>query len=217
MNLMVKMHYEQHTSVPGMLLITEATFIAANAGGEYDIPGIWDREQIDAGKEALGRMARISHLHKETSFFPYTAPSPIPLSRCNGTSRELAIPKIEEYITLFTQVAKNAIEAGFNGVEIDKANGYLLDQCVEDVSNQRMDEYGGHIENRSRLTLEVIDNIVYIHLIQPLDSGLEYADKSNDILRATWFARPLISAGEYTTHSTLDIVEKWDNELLSRT
>lgn len=56
----------------------------------------------------------------------------------------------------YAQAAKNAVEAGFDGVEIHSANGYLLDQFLQDVSNDRTDEYGGSIERRSRFTLEVV-------------------------------------------------------------
>ncbi|KXN83312.1 Putative NADPH dehydrogenase C5H10.10 [Leucoagaricus sp. SymC.cos] len=57
-------------------------------------------------------------------------------------------------------------------------------------------------------------NLAYLHLIEPLDSGPEYTEKSNDSLREIWYPRPLISAGEYTTESALDMVERWDNELV---
>ncbi|KAK0455325.1 FMN-linked oxidoreductase, partial [Desarmillaria tabescens] len=67
---------------------------------------------------------------------------------------------IHEYTQLFVQASLNAIEAGFDGVEIHGANGYLLDQFTQDVSNHRTDEYGGSIENRTRFPLEVVDAVV---------------------------------------------------------
>ena len=63
---------------------------------------------------------------------------------------------MQQYVT----AAKNAIEAGFDGVEVHGANGYLIDQFLQDVSNTRTDEYGGSIENRARLALEVVDSLV---------------------------------------------------------
>jgi NADPH2 dehydrogenase len=74
--------------------------------------------------------------------------------------RELSVAEIKEYVQLYTQAAKNAIEAGFDGVEVHAANGYLLDQFLQSVSNKRTDEYGGSIQNRLRFPLEVIDSVV---------------------------------------------------------
>ena len=68
--------------------------------------------------------------------------------------------EIKEYVQLYATAAKNAIEAGFDGVEIHAANGYLIDQFLQDVSNTRTDEYGGSIENRARFGLEVTDAVV---------------------------------------------------------
>ena len=72
----------------------------------------------------------------------------------------LTIPEIKEYIELFATAASNAVQkAGFDGVEIHGANGYLIDQFIQDVSNKRTDEYGGSIENRCRFALEIVDAI----------------------------------------------------------
>ena len=93
---------------------------------------------------------------------PYVAASPIGLSSHPDVApRELTKKEIKEYIELYAQAAKNAInEAGFDGVEIHGANGYLVDQFLQDVSNQRTDEYGGSVEARSRFGLEVVDAVV---------------------------------------------------------
>ena len=70
-------------------------------------------------------------------------------------------PEIKEYVGLYATAASNAVHgAGFDGVEIHGANGYLVDQFIQDVSNKRTDEYGGSIEKRARFALEVIDAIV---------------------------------------------------------
>jgi NADPH2 dehydrogenase len=124
---------------------------AVHANGSYIFAQLW----------SLGRTARPEQLHEEDPSFDYVAPSPIALSsRPNDIPRELTLPEIKEYVEMFAQAARNAIEAGFDGVEIHNANGYLLDQFVKEVSNQRTDEYGGSIEKRSRLTLEVLNAIV---------------------------------------------------------
>jgi NADPH2 dehydrogenase len=93
--------------------------------------------------------------------FPLIGPSPIPIDpKTHETPRELTIPELNEYIQWFAQAAKNAVEgAGFDGVEVHCANGYLLNQFLDDNSNQRTDRYGGSIENRSRFPLEVIGAI----------------------------------------------------------
>jgi len=74
--------------------------------------------------------------------------------------RELSVAEIKEYVQLHTTAAKNAIQAGFDGVEFHAANGYLLDQFLQAGTNQRTDEYGGSIENRLRFPLEAIDAVV---------------------------------------------------------
>ena len=72
----------------------------------------------------------------------------------------MTIPEIEEHVQLYSIAASNAVfKAGFDGVEIHGANGYLVDQFLQDVSNQRTDKYGGSIENRSRFALEIIDAV----------------------------------------------------------
>ncbi|KAH6893962.1 NADH:flavin oxidoreductase/NADH oxidase [Coprinopsis sp. MPI-PUGE-AT-0042] len=171
-----KTYYEQRASVPGTLIITEATFIAEKAGGMHAVPGIWSDEQISAWKEitdavhakksfiflqlwALGRAARPAHLHGH----PYVGASSIRLSTAAADTpdpRPLTVPEIDEYVDLYTTAAKNAITAGFDGVEVHSANGYLLDQFLQDVSNNRTDDYGGSIENRSRFALRVVDAVV---------------------------------------------------------
>jgi NADPH2 dehydrogenase len=169
---LVGQYYNQRAAVPGTLLITEATFIAPQAGGTPNVPGIYSTDQINAWKKvtegvhangskiflqlwALGRAASADQLKKEfgdkarvvsASDIPFEGGSkPSPLSE----------DEVREYVKLYAQAAKNAIEAGFDGVEIHGANGYLLDQFTQDVSNQRTDAYGGSIEKRARFPLEV--------------------------------------------------------------
>ncbi|KAF7376915.1 FMN-linked oxidoreductase [Mycena sanguinolenta] len=168
--------YSQRASKPGTLLITEATFIAARAGGLAHCPGIWSKDQIEAWKTvttavhakgsfiflqlwALGRAADAAQLISEDPTFPCVSASDIPLRERTYPPRPLTVPEIKEYVGLYIQAAKNAIEAGFDGVEVHSANGYLLDQFLQDVSNKRTDEYGGSIENRARFTLEVVDAV----------------------------------------------------------
>ncbi|KAF8151841.1 FMN-linked oxidoreductase, partial [Mycena galopus ATCC 62051] len=180
-------YYSQRASVPGTLLITEATFIAAKAGGFNHAPGIWSEDQIAKWKQvtdsvhskgsfiylqlwALGRTARPSELHAEDPSFPYVSASDIPLTNTAALRlrpateirpRPLSVQEIHEYTQLYSTAAANAVhKAGFDGVEIHGANGYLLDQFLQPISNIRTDEYGGSIENRSRFCLEVVDAVV---------------------------------------------------------
>ncbi|TFK62757.1 NADH:flavin oxidoreductase/NADH oxidase [Pluteus cervinus] len=182
---LVKKYYEQRGSTPGTLLITEATMIAPKAGGYFNVPGIFSQEQIDAWKEvvdgvhakgsfiflqlwALGRTGQADVL-KFFGDYDLVSASDIPLSYAAPSPknphlppvRALTIPEIKEYTELFAQAAKNAVfGAGFDGVEVHGANGYLIDQFLQDVSNRRTDEYGGSVENRSRFALEVVDKVV---------------------------------------------------------
>jgi NADPH2 dehydrogenase len=107
---------------------------------------------------ALGRAARPGNLEKEGPF-PYISSSNVVMSDGRPAPRPLTIPEINEYVELFAQAAKNAIEAGFDGVEIHGANGYLVDQFIKEVTNKRDDIYGGSVENRARFPLEVADSV----------------------------------------------------------
>ncbi|KAJ7067752.1 hypothetical protein B0H15DRAFT_940643 [Mycena belliarum] len=173
---LVAEYYGQRASRPGTLLITEATFIAARAGGYPHIPGIWSPAQIEAWRAvadtvhakgsfmfmqlwALGRAASAALLLSESPEHAYVSASDVPLAGSDEVPRALTIAEINEYVALYAQAAKNAIAAGMDGVEIHNANGYLPDQFLQDVSNTRTDEYGGSIENRARFTLAVVDAV----------------------------------------------------------
>ncbi|KAJ7213104.1 hypothetical protein GGX14DRAFT_620219 [Mycena pura] len=170
-------YYEQRASTPGSLLISEATFIALRAGGDKHTPGIWSDEQISAWKTvadrvhakgsymylqlyALGRVAEVDTLAKDG--LPYVSASDVPLTG-GPTPRPLTVEEIEEYVQLYATAASNAVhKAGFDGVEIHAANGFLLDQFLHDRSNIRTDAYGGSVENRVRFPLEVIDAVTKV-------------------------------------------------------
>jgi NADPH2 dehydrogenase len=107
---------------------------------------------------ALGRAAQSANLEKEGPF-PYVSSSNVAMSDGRPAPRPLTIPEIKEYVESFAQAAKNAIEAGFDGVEIHGANGYLVDQFIREVTNKRDDIYGGTVENRARFPLEIVDAV----------------------------------------------------------
>ncbi|VDC04599.1 unnamed protein product [Peniophora sp. CBMAI 1063] len=167
-------YYSQRASTPGTLLISEATIIAHKAGGWPRAPGIWTDKQLAAWKKitdavhskgsfilcqiwALGRVARVDAT--EVEGIEIVGPSSIPMTG-RPTPRPLKVEEIKEYAQLFATAAKNAVSAGFDGVEVHAANGYLVDQFFQTVTNDRTDEYGGSVENRIRFPLEVIDAIV---------------------------------------------------------
>ncbi|KXN89084.1 putative inactive dehydrogenase EasA [Leucoagaricus sp. SymC.cos] len=174
----MKEYYTQRASTPGTLIITEATSVAQKAGGMSNHPGIYNQEQVDAWRQivdsvhatgsfifsqlwGLGRQANEAQLKAEDPSFPVVGPSPIPEAEDATIPRELTTPEIKEYIQLFATAARRAVhEANFDGVEIHAANGYLIDQFLQDVSNQRQDEYGGSVERRSRFGLEIVKAVI---------------------------------------------------------
>ncbi|PYH49059.1 alkene reductase [Aspergillus saccharolyticus JOP 1030-1] len=173
---MVVEHYAQRAAVAGTLLITEATLITPQAGSYRNVPGIWSEAQIAAWRKvteavhargshvymqlwALGRTADPSALQEEGGYDLVSA-SAIPHSPGAPVPRPLTEAEIQQYIQDYAQAARNAIAAGFDGVEIHGANGYLIDQFTQDVSNQREDGWGGSVEKRARFALEIIQAVV---------------------------------------------------------
>ena len=170
-------YYAQRASYPGTLLVTEATFISPQAGGYGNVPGIYTAEQIQAWKKvtdavhakksfiflqlwALGRAASPDVLKAELGEKgKVVSASDLPFEG-GAVPTPLTEEEIWEYVEVYKQAAKNAIEAGFDGVEIHNANGYLLDQFLQDVSNHRTDAWGGSVEKRARFGIEVAKAVV---------------------------------------------------------
>ncbi|WP_175710325.1 alkene reductase [Burkholderia ambifaria] len=161
------------------LIISEATSVTPQGVGYADTPGIWSDEQVEGWKRvtqavhaAGGRMVlqlwhvgRISDPMFLNGDLP-VAPSAIAAGghvslvrpqRPYVTPRALELDEIPGIVAAYRKGAENAKKAGFDGVEIHGANGYLLDQFLQDSTNHRTDAYGGPIENRARLLLEVVD------------------------------------------------------------
>jgi NADPH2 dehydrogenase len=173
---MMKEYYGQRAAVPGTLIIAEGTFISeAACGGFRHAPGIWSKEQIAAWRAitdqvhrkgcfifcqifSMGRTAQIGEAVEEE--MSIVGPSPIPMAEGAPVPRPMTVEEIKQTVEDFATASKNAIAAGFDGVECLGANGYLVDQFIQDVSNQRDDEYGGSVENRSRLVHEVLKAMV---------------------------------------------------------
>ncbi|WP_137718665.1 alkene reductase [Methylobacillus flagellatus] len=176
-------YYQQRASAG--LIITEATPISAMGHGYPATPGIHTAEQIagwkkvvDAVHEAGGKIVlqlwhvgRISHPSLLPDQALPVAPSAIkPAGQAYTytglqdfvTPRALTTEELPDIVADYAQATRNALEAGFDGVEIHAANGYLLDQFLRDGSNQRSDNYGGSIANRVRLLLEVTEAVVAV-------------------------------------------------------
>jgi N-ethylmaleimide reductase len=169
-------YYGQRASAG--LLITEASQVSQQGQGYQDTPGIYSPEQVAGWRKItdevhkrggkifiqLWHVGRISHVDLQPNHGAPVAPSAIRANTktfVGGTfadvsePRALEISEIPGIIDSFRKAAANAIAAGFDGVEIHGANGYLLDQFARDSSNKRTDAYGGSIENRAKLLLEV--------------------------------------------------------------
>src|SRR6266436_607133 len=169
-------YYAQRASAG--LLVTEASQVSQQGQGYQDTPGIYSKEQVAGWRKVTDRVharggrifiqiwhvGRISHTSLQPDGGAPVAPSAIRAKGktfVNGTFTEISEPRalvreeIPGIIEDFRRGTANALAAGFDGVEIHGANGYLLDQFAKDGTNKRTDAYGGGIENRARLMLEV--------------------------------------------------------------
>lgn len=174
-------YYSQRASAG--LLISEASQISQQGQGYQDTPGIYTQAQIDGWRQVtdavhakggriflqLWHVGRVSHVDLQENGAAPVAPSALrPATKVfvNNSFEDVSEPRALDISELpgivndFRQAAANAIAAGFDGVEIHGANGYLLDQFVKDGANVRTDAYGGSIENRARLLLEVTAAVV---------------------------------------------------------
>ena len=166
------------------LIISEATSVTPMGVGYPDTPGIWTAEQIQGWKKVtdtvhakggkivlqLWHVGRISDPMYLDGQLP-VAPSAIKPAghvslvrpmKAFETPRALETAEIADIVEAYRKGAENAREAGFDGVEIHGANGYLLDQFLQSSTNQRTDQYGGSLENRARLMLEVTDAAISV-------------------------------------------------------
>lgn len=216
-NALMAEHYVQRATAG--LIISEATSVTPQGVGYPNTPGIWSDAQVegwkrvvDAVHEAGGRIllqlwhvGRVSDPIYLNGDLP-VAPSAIaPEGHVNlirphkafVTPRALDKGELPGVIEAYRRGAENAKAAGFDGVEIHGANGYLLDQFLQDVSNKRTDEYGGPIENRARLMLEVTDAVLSVW--NPGQVGMHLAPRcdthsmgdSNPLATFSYVAREL--------------------------
>jgi 2,4-dienoyl-CoA reductase-like NADH-dependent reductase (Old Yellow Enzyme family) len=181
-NALMAEYYRQRSSAG--LIITEATSVTPMGIGYADTPGVWSPEQVEGWKQItravhdqgghivlqlwhVGRISDPIFLAGETPVAPSAIRPAGHVSLVRPmkefvTPRALATEEIPGIVAAFRKGAENALAAGFDGVEVHGANGYLLDQFLQDSTNHRTDEYGGPLENRARLMLEVTDAAISV-------------------------------------------------------
>lgn len=181
-NDLMREYYTQRTTAG--LIISEATSVTPMGVGYADTPGIWSEDQVAGWKKvtdsvhaAGGRMLlQLWHVGRISDPIFLDGKQPVAPSAIQPKGhvslvrpekpyvipRALELNEIKEIVEQFYKGAENAKKAGFDGVEIHGANGYLLDQFLQDSTNHRTDSYGGSLENRARLLLEVTDAVIEV-------------------------------------------------------
>ncbi len=180
-NELIAEYYKQRSGAG--LIITEGTSPSPNGLGYARIPGIFNKEQIEGWKKTTSAVhqngskifiqfmhsGRISHPLNMPEGSNILAPSAVKaagqmwtdtqMMQDFPTPKEMSAEDLKNTKAEFVSAAKNAIEAGFDGVELHAANGYLLEQFLSPVSNIRKDNYGGSVQNRARFVLEVVSAV----------------------------------------------------------
>ncbi|WJX60142.1 12-oxophytodienoate reductase 1 [Trifolium repens] len=177
------LYYSQRTSQGG-LLIAESAGVSETSLGYPNTPGIWRKDQVETWKPIVdvvhakegiffcqiwhgGRASNSGYQPNGQAPISSTNKSLKPQTRSNGIDvarftppRRLKTDEIPHIVNDFRLAARNAIQAGFDGVEIHGAHGYLIEQFMKDKVNDRTDKYGGTLENRCRFALEVVEAVV---------------------------------------------------------
>ncbi|PJY96324.1 alkene reductase [Pseudomonas donghuensis] len=200
-NALMAEYYVQRASAG--LILSEATSVTPMGVGYPDTPGIWSNDQVrgwtnvtkavhGAGGRIflqlwhVGRISHPSYLNGETPVAP-SAIQPkghVSLVRPLAdypTPRALESAEIADIVEAYRTGAENAKSAGFDGVEVHAANGYLIDQFLQSSTNQRNDQYGGSLENRARLLLEVTDAVIDVWGAQRVGVHLAPRADSHDM------------------------------------
>jgi len=182
-NDLMREYYEQRATAG--LILTEATIIDEKAAGYAETPGIYSAEQIAGWKKIteavhkkggkifaqlwhVGRISDPMFLNGDTPVAPSAIQPAGHVSLVRPlkdyvTPRALTTAEVKQWVQKYKQAAINAKQAGFDGVELHAANGYLVDQFLQDKTNHRDDEYGGSIENRARFLLEITDALIEVY------------------------------------------------------
>ncbi len=170
-------YYEQRATAG--LIVTEGTFVSKKAVGFINVPGIYSEAQTDGWKlvtkavhdkggkifAQLWHTGRLSHPDLHHGDLPHAPSALNPYAKAYTNDgfvdtvvpKEMTVEDIKQTVLDFVNAAKNAVEAGFDGVELHAANGYLLQQFFNGYSNHRTDEYGGSMENKARILFDILD------------------------------------------------------------
>jgi N-ethylmaleimide reductase len=178
--------YYAQRATPGGLIVAEASPVMATGRGNPRTPGIYSESQIEGWRDVvdavhakggliflqLWHVGRVSHSSLQPGGVLPVAPSAVPIpdlvamtaqgSAPYETPRALETDEVSEVVESFRQGAKNALAAGFDGVEIHGANGYLIEQFLQSHTNLRTDRYGGSIENRARFLMEIAQAVIEV-------------------------------------------------------
>ncbi len=171
---MNRIYYQQRASAG--LIITEGTQISQQGAGYPNTPGIYNHKQIKAWQKIteavhardgriflqLWHVGRVSYPGIQPNEEPPVAPSAIKAEGDYVQPRALEIHDIDEIVLDYKDAADNALAAGFDGVEVHAANGYLIDQFLRDATNKRDDKYGGDYKNRSRFLFKVLEAVISV-------------------------------------------------------
>jgi N-ethylmaleimide reductase len=193
-------YYEQRASAG--LIITEGTFVSKEAIGYINVPGIYTEAQVNGWKlvtesvhkkggvifAQLWHVGRLSHPDLLEGNLPLAPSALNPHDKAytqdgfvdTVTAREMTVEDIKRTIRDFKRGAANAVEAGFDGVEVHAANGYLLQQFFNRYSNHRTDRYGGSIENRARILFELLEELKEV--ISPDKVGVRLNPSQHNML-----------------------------------
>lgn len=181
-NALMAKYYEQRATAG--LILSEATAVTPQGVGYADTPGLWSDEQVEGWKQVTAAVhakggvifAQLWHVGRisDPSFLNGDAPvsssaiaaaghvSLLRPQRPYPVPRALDTTELAGVVAAYKKAAENAKQAGFDGVQIHGANGYLLDQFLQSKTNQRTDQYGGPVENRARLMLQVTDAVIEV-------------------------------------------------------
>jgi N-ethylmaleimide reductase len=167
-------YYQQRASAG--LVITEGTQISPQGAGYPNTPGIYNHKQVKAWQQVteavhaegghiflqLWHVGRVSYPGIQPNDEPPVAPSAIKAEGDYVQPRALEVYDIDDIVLDYKDAANNALAAGFDGVEVHAANGYLIDQFLRDATNKRSDRYGGDYKNRSRFLFDVLDAVISV-------------------------------------------------------
>ncbi|NP_001312484.1 12-oxophytodienoate reductase-like protein [Nicotiana tabacum] len=212
-------YYAQRATNGGFLISESASASDISQGGP-NMPGIWTEEQKEAWKPIVDSVhqkggiffcqiwhpGRIPHSGLD-NFLLFWRAVPDDKEYIMPTPQQLRANEVPHIIEDFRIAARNAIKAGFDGVEINSSNGFIIDQFLNDQANDRTDEYGGSIENRCRLALEIIEAVVKeigadkVGIKLSLFSELHGEKDSNLEPLATYLAKELTKLGILYLHA----------------